>query len=107
MLHTILGSSLVVDVVMSGSEAKISLRIYPNATRNELVGLADGVWRVKISAPPVKGKANKELLVFLSRLLGISEGALTITRGQTSRNKTVAAYGLSLQEALERIQDAC
>lgn len=86
-----------------GSEAKISLRVYPNATRNEVTGFADGVLRVKISAPPVKGKANRELLAFLSRLLGISQGALTITKGYTSRNKAVAVDGLSQEELLKRL----
>jgi len=86
-----------------GSEAKISLRVYPNATRNEVIGFADGVLRVKISAPPVKGKANRELLAFLSQLLGISQGALTITKGHTSRNKTVAVDGLSQEELLKRL----
>ena len=68
-----------------------------------MVGVADGVLRVKISAPPVKGKANRELLAFLSRLLDISPGALTITKGYTSRNKIVAVDGLSQEELLERL----
>lgn len=89
------------------NEAKISLRVYPGAAKNEVLGLAEGVLRVKVAAPPVKGKANRELLAFLSRLLGISERDLAITRGQTSRTKTVAVYGLSHQEVLERLQDAC
>jgi len=88
---------------MSGSEAKISLRVYPNATRNELVGLADGVWRVKISAPPVKGKANKELIAFLSQLLGVSQSTLTILKGHTTRNKVVAIDGLSQEEVTKRL----
>jgi len=87
-----------------GSEAKISLRVYPNAPRNEVIGLTEGVLRVKIAAPPVEGKANRELLTFLSQLLGISQGALTITKGHTSRNKTVAASGLSQEELLKRLQ---
>jgi len=86
-----------------GSEAKISLRVYPNAVRNEVVGFVNGVLRVKISAPPVKGKANRELLAFLSQLLGVSPGALTITKGYTSRNKIVAIDGLSQEELLERL----
>lgn len=86
-----------------GSEAKILLRVYPNAIRNEVIGLADGVLRVKISAPPVKGKANRELLAFLSQLLGVSQGALTITKGYTSRNKIVAVDGLSQEEILKRL----
>jgi len=86
-----------------GTEVKISLRVYPNATGNEVIGFADGVLRVKISAPPVKGKANRELLAFLSQLLGISQGALTITKGYTSRNKIVAVDGLSQEELLKRL----
>lgn len=86
-----------------GSEAKISLRVYPNATRNEVIGFAEGVLRVKISAPPVKGKANRELLAFLSQLLGISQGALTITKGHTSRSKIVAVDGLGQEELLKRL----
>lgn len=67
-----------------------------------MVGFVGGVLRVKISAPPVKGKANRELLAFLSQLLGISQGALTITKGYTRRNKTVAIDGLSQEELLKR-----
>lgn len=89
------------------NEAKISLRVYPGAPRNEVLGFAEGVLRVRIAAPPVKGKANRELLSFLSRLLGIKERDLAITRGQTSRNKTVAVCGLSNQQVIERLQDAC
>ena len=85
------------------SEAKISLRVYPNATRNELVGFVDGVWRVRISAPPIKGKANRELIAFLSQLLGVSQGTLTILKGHTTRNKVVAIEGLSQEEVTKRL----
>jgi len=85
------------------SEVKISLKVYPNAPRNEVLGFAEGVLRVKIAAPPVRGKANKELLSFLSRILGISQTALTISRGHTSRNKTIAVRGLGQDELLARL----
>ena len=87
----------------SERQAKLSLRVYPNAIRNEVIGFADGILRVKISAPPVKGKANRELLAFLSQLLGISPGAVIITKGYTSRNKIVAVDGLSQEELLKRL----
>ncbi|MDD5591130.1 MAG: DUF167 domain-containing protein [Dehalococcoidales bacterium] len=89
------------------NEAKISLRVCPGAPRNEVLGFTDGVLRVKVAAPPVKGKANRELLSFLSRLLGIKERDLAIIQGQTSRNKTVAVSGLSNQQVLDRLQDTC
>lgn len=57
-------------MTISRSENKISLRVYPNAVKNEVMGITNGVLQVRVSAPPVKGKANKELIDFLSRILG-------------------------------------
>ena len=82
---------------------KISLSVYPNASRNEIVGFTDGVLLVKVSAPPVKGKANKELITYLSRLLGVGKGSINIIKGHTARNKVVAIDGLSQEEVMKRL----
>ena len=88
---------------ISGNKVKISLRVYPNASRNELVNFTDGVLRVKVSAPPSKGKANRELIAFLSRLLGVGKGSINIIKGHTTRNKVVAIDGLSQEEVMKRL----
>ena len=88
---------------ISGNEAKISLRVYPDASRNEMVGFTGGVLRVKVSAPPSKGKANRELITFLSRLLGVSKDSINIVKGHTTRNKVVAIDGLSREEVMKRL----
>ena len=75
--------------------AKLPVQVYPNAARNEITGCIDGVLHIKIAAPPVKGKANRELVDFLSRRLGISKGSIDIIKGHTSRNKIIAVDGLS------------
>ena len=90
-------------VSASGNKAKISLRVYPNAGSNEIVGLSDGILRVKISAPPSKGKANRELISFLSRLLGVSRDSVDIIKGHTARNKVVAIDGFSQAEVIRRL----
>ena len=82
------------------------MHVYPNAARNEVVGFADGVLRVKIAALPIKGKANKELLAFLSQALGLGQGTLTIIKGHTSRHKVVAISGLSREEVIGRLLPA-
>jgi uncharacterized protein (TIGR00251 family) len=88
---------------VSGRRVEISLRVHPNAARNGVVGFADGVWRVKIAAPPVEGRANGELITFLARKLGLSKGSLTIIRGHTSRNKVIAIDGLTQDELTRRL----
>jgi len=88
---------------MSEGEAKISLRVYPRATRNEVVGFTDGVLQVRVAAPPVKGQANKELIAFLSQTLAVGKGALTIVKGHTSRSKVIAIDGLSQEDIMKRL----
>jgi len=80
----------------------ISLKVQPNANRNEIVGLTNGILHVKIAAPPVKGKANKEIIIFLSKLLGTSKDSISIIKGQTSRNKLVAIKGLG-QDSISKL----
>ena len=81
----------------------ISIRLYPNAARNEVATFSDGVWQIRISAPPVKGKANKELIAFLSKVLGVSKSSLSIAKGHTSRNKVIAVDGLTQEEIIKRL----
>lgn len=88
---------------MSGNEARISVRVHPGSSRSEIVGFTEGVLRVKVAAPPVKGKANRELIIYLSQQLGVDRGALTIIKGQTSRNKVIAVTGMSQEEIVRRL----
>ena len=68
-----------------------------------MVGLVDGVLRVKIAAPPIRGKANKELIAFLSRLLGVGKGSVNIIKGHTTGSKVVVIDGLSREEVMKRL----
>ncbi|HCP60772.1 MAG TPA: DUF167 domain-containing protein [Dehalococcoidia bacterium] len=88
---------------MSQSLVSISVRVYPNAAGNEVVGFSDDVFRVKVAAPPVQGKANRELVAFLGEALGISKNRVSITRGHTTRNKLIAIDGLSEADVKERL----
>jgi uncharacterized protein (TIGR00251 family) len=88
---------------MSQQRATITLRVQPNARRSEVLKLEDGVLHVRVAAPPVKGKANKELVGFLSRSLGVSKSSITIEKGFTSRTKVIAVAGLDREGITKRL----
>ncbi|MEE9583203.1 MAG: DUF167 domain-containing protein [Dehalococcoidales bacterium] len=88
---------------MVANQARISVRVYPGAAGNKVTGFANGVLLVKISAPPVGGKANRELVAFLSRLLNVSQDRVNIVRGNTSRRKLLSISGLSWQTAIDKL----
>jgi uncharacterized protein (TIGR00251 family) len=77
------------------SQVRLALRVSPNAGRNEISGYKEGVLQVKVAAAPVKGKANKALTDLLAERLGIRKSAITIIKGETSRNKVVLINGIS------------
>jgi len=69
----------------------LTIKIYlqPKASRNEIVGpYRDGI-KVKVTAPPVEGKANEELLRFLAKEWRISLSHIEMIRGHHSREKTL------------------
>ena len=66
---------------------KLLVKVIPNAEKNEIKDFKGGILYVKISAPPVKGKANKELLKFLKRKFEVKD--IKIVSGEKSRLKTL------------------
>ena len=69
----------------------LNIRLQPRASRDEIVAVqADGWLKIRITAPPVDGKANDHLLKFLARICGVSRSSVTLLSGQTGRNKRVS-----------------
>lgn len=79
--------------------ATLKLRIIPRARRDEIAGERDGAVLVRLQAPPVEGAANKSLLKFLAKHLGVRPADLSILSGQQSRDKIVRVDGLTQEQA--------
>lgn len=73
---------------------KLALKVIPNARKSEAAGWEDDpragrVLKLRIAAPPVEGKANKAVILFLSAWLGIPKSSVSLLRGETGRLKVV------------------
>lgn len=84
-----------------GGGVFIKVKVQPRASRNSIEGAQGGLLKIRLTAPPVEGEANRRLIEFLSEELGIRKSALTIEAGQKSREKRVRVEGLTLED-LER-----
>ena len=93
-------------VCMAMEKIKIRVQVHPNARGNEVQGEKDGMWQLRIAAPPVGGRANQELVRFLSDVLQISKSNLEIEKGLAGRRKLIAISGLSLEQVKARFDDA-
>jgi uncharacterized protein len=74
--------------------------VQPRSSRRELAGVQEGALKIKLTAPPVEGKANEECVKFLAELLGVGKGRIAIVSGHKSRKKTVFIAGLGVSDLL-------
>jgi len=73
----------------------LRIKVEPRSSKSEIVGpYGDGI-KVKLTSPPVDGKANKELIELLSKELKIPRKNIEIISGQSSKNKVVRIIGLN------------
>jgi uncharacterized protein (TIGR00251 family) len=77
----------------------LSIRIQPRASKNEIVALASGGLKIRLTAPPVDGAANEALVKFLADTLSIPKSHVEIVSGRTSKNKIVRIHGISESDA--------
>lgn len=70
------------------------VRVVPRASHPGIAGIQDGALKLRLSAPPVEGRANEACIRLLAELLGVKRGQVTIIAGHTARTKTVAVAGI-------------
>jgi uncharacterized protein len=76
--------------------ARIEVRVTPRAARTAIAGFdAEGRLLVRLSAPPVEGKANAALFELLANALGISKRRLTLKGGERGRVKMIEVEGMN------------
>jgi uncharacterized protein len=73
----------------------IEVKVEPRSSRKQILGIMDGtVLKVKLTAPPVDGSANEQLIELISEATGAKKSQIRITRGMTSKRKTVEIKGV-------------
>lgn len=72
-----------------GDDLILDCRLQPKSSTDEFVGEHDGQLKIKITAPPVDGKANAHLVKFLAKSFGVSQSQVDIERGESGRSKRI------------------
>jgi uncharacterized protein (TIGR00251 family) len=71
--------------------------VQPRARKDEIAAVRDGVLIVRLTTPPIDGRANAALCKLLAARFGLRSSAASIVRGQHSREKLVRIEGVSQQ----------
>ncbi len=81
----------------------LTLKLVPNSSFSKVVDYSDEFLRVKISAPPVENKANKELINFCSDLLDINKSKLEIISGEKSKLKKLLIKNANINDVTQKL----
>jgi uncharacterized protein (TIGR00251 family) len=91
---------------MEPRPARLRVRVVPGAKRAGLVGRHGEAWKLRVTAPPDRGRANVAVIDLLADHLGLAPADVVIVAGQSNRDKVVELHGLSAQEAERRLAGA-
>jgi len=91
----------MLDVKDTPEGAVLSVRVLPRSSRNELAGETGGALKVKLTAPPVEGAANKGLIKLLASVFKVPKSSVEIISGETSKNKKVRILGVKAADVLK------
>ena len=95
----------MVEIKEKDGAATFRIRVQPRASRTDVTGEYEGAIKLRITAPPVDGKANEECIRFLARLLEVPPRAIEIVSGETSRDKVIRVQAIGaahVRDALTR-----
>jgi uncharacterized protein (TIGR00251 family) len=96
-----MSGAAVVTPVPGG--VRIALRVMPRSSRTTIDGVRDGRLVVRVTAPPVDGAANEAVIQAIARRLDLPVRAVTITGGDSGRNKTLVVAGIDEARARARL----
>lgn len=86
------------------SMTRLSIKVVPGASRDEIAEWLGDVLKIRVTAPPERGKANAAVEKVLAEALGVPASDVQIASGPTSAKKTVQIQGLSTAEIQRRLR---
>ena len=84
---------------------RLAVQVAANAKKTEIIGIAEGMLKIRLQAQPVDGKANQALTRFIAAQLGVAKNAVTVSHGLANKRKLVTIDGctLSVDEICQRL----
>ncbi len=88
------------------SGTDIRVKVLPRSSKNQIVGKEEGAYRIKLTSAPVDGQANRALIKFLAKTLGLPKRDVNIISGERSRTKRVRIQGLAMAYVNRQLEAA-
>ncbi len=81
-----------------------AVKVHPRARRTAIAGELGDALKIALTAPPADGRANEACIEFLAETLRMPRSSISITSGQTGRNKVIRVTGITANELRKRLK---
>lgn len=96
-----MAAQIEANFTWQGEDLILNCRLHPKAAKDAFTNLSDGQLKIRITAPPVDGKANRHLVKYLAKQFKVPQDRVTIMSGENSRQERIKiARPQAIPEAL-------
>lgn len=99
--------ALNINITKFSDVVLFNVKVVPGSSKTSIAGELEGMLKIKLAAPPEKGKANKALIAYLAKKLDIKKNNIQITAGLTSTTKQISIQTAKPAEIVNIIQNLC
>ncbi len=92
-----------IDLQEKDGAVTLRVRVQPRASRDGVAGEHNGALKLRISAPPVNGKANEACRRLIATLVGVSPSSVEIIAGESSKDKLIRVHNVSAERVRARL----
>ena len=86
--------------------ARLQVKVVPGSSRDEIVGWLGDALKIKVMAPPEKGRANEAVVELLAERLGLPADAITVASGHSSPSKVISVVGMDAETIKQQVMSA-
>ena len=91
------------DIKQHGQGVLLTVKVVPASSRTKIAGMLENILKVKVAAPPEKGKANKALGAFFAKLFNVRKKDVAIVSGTASTIKQLQIDGVTLEDVRGKV----
>ncbi len=91
------------NIVERSGGVEFDVRVAPRSSRDAVLGVHDGAFKIALTAPPVDGEANAALVAFVAKAMDVPRSTVTLARGEKSKRKTLRIAGASVADVRARL----
>jgi uncharacterized protein (TIGR00251 family) len=101
------GSEMGLQITERAGAVRFEVRVRPRASRTAILGVREGALDVALSAPPVEGKANEELVKTVASALDVARRDVSIVAGEHGKRKVLEVRARDRAALLARLTSTC